>query len=173
MTSTSIPVSTLKEIAASRDIQIRRGDILFIRSGWMADYSSLSTTVEKALAARPLPRFIGVESGEETLRWLWDCGFAAVAGDMPSFEVSPIRRLDGGTEEDFKHIKDDYILHEWLLAGWGMPIGEMFDLEKLSEMCEKEGRWTFFVTSAPLRVSSNSFDVGSLPMVTKSLLGRC
>jgi len=33
-----------------------------------------------------------------------------------------------------------------------MPIGEMFDLERLAEECEKRGRWSFFVTSAPLRV---------------------
>lgn len=28
-----------------------------------------------------------------------------------------------------------------------MPIGELFDLEKLSVHCEKENRWSFFVTS--------------------------
>ena len=40
-----------------------------------------------------------------------------------------------------------YSLHEVLLAGWGMPIGELFDLEKLAEHCRKEKRWSFFVTS--------------------------
>ncbi len=39
------------------------------------------------------------------------------------------------------------MLHEVLLAGWGCPIGELFDLEKLAAHCEKEGRWSFFVTS--------------------------
>ena len=43
-------------------------------------------------------------------------------------------------------------MHEVLLAGWGCPIGEMFDLEKLSEECRKRGRWTFFVCSEPLNV---------------------
>jgi hypothetical protein len=28
-----------------------------------------------------------------------------------------------------------------------MPIGELFDLEKLAEYCKKEKRWSFFVTS--------------------------
>ena len=41
---------------------------------------------------------------------------------------------------------------EWLLTEWGTPIGEMWDLETLSKVCEKEGRWTFFLTSAPLHV---------------------
>ena len=38
-------------------------------------------------------------------------------------------------------------MHEVLLAGWGMPIGELFDLEKLAGYCKKVKRWSFFVTS--------------------------
>ncbi|KAK5254187.1 hypothetical protein LTR16_004900, partial [Cryomyces antarcticus] len=40
-------------------------------------------------------------------------------------------------------------IHEFQLAFWGSPIGEMWDLEKLSEMCKEKKRWTFFLTSAP------------------------
>lgn len=46
-----------------------------------------------------------------------------------------------------------YMLHEWLLAGWGLPIGELFDLEKLSEECKKYKKWSFFFSSVPLKVS--------------------
>jgi hypothetical protein len=46
------------------------------------------------------------------------------------------------------------------LTEWGTPIGEMWDLETLSKVCEKEGRWTFFLTSAPLNVKGG---VGSPP----------
>lgn len=42
-------------------------------------------------------------------------------------------------------------LHEWLLGMWGTPIGEMLDLETLSEICKRNNRWSFFVTGAPLR----------------------
>lgn len=45
-----------------------------------------------------------------------------------------------------------WCLHEWLLTEWGTPIGEMWDLETLSKVCEKENRWSFFLTSAPLHV---------------------
>jgi len=41
-------------------------------------------------------------------------------------------------------------LHDNLLALFGMPIGEMFDLEKLAETCKSHNRWSFFFTSAPL-----------------------
>ena len=33
-----------------------------------------------------------------------------------------------------------------------MPIGELWDLEKLAEECKKRGRWTFFLTSSPLNL---------------------
>ena len=34
-----------------------------------------------------------------------------------------------------------------------MPMGELWDLEKLAEKCKAEGRYTFFLTSAPDNVS--------------------
>jgi len=33
-----------------------------------------------------------------------------------------------------------------------MPIGEMFDLEALSTVCEQTGRYTFFFSSWPLNI---------------------
>ncbi|CZR68622.1 uncharacterized protein PAC_18521 [Phialocephala subalpina] len=120
-----------------------KGDILFIRSGFSSEYNKLSTTDQKALAERPSPDFIGLEATMETLEWIWNSGFAAVAGDAPSFERSPIAG---------PHHNPDVMLHQWLLAGWGMPIGELFDLEKLSDYCKKTSRRTFFLTSIPLKV---------------------
>lgn len=46
----------------------------------------------------------------------------------------------------------EYYLHEYLLALWGCPLGEMIDLERLSQTCKEKKRWTFFVTSAPANV---------------------
>ena len=43
----------------------------------------------------------------------------------------------------------DYHLHEYILALWGMPLGEMLDLEKLAQTCREKNRWFFFFTSAP------------------------
>lgn len=34
-----------------------------------------------------------------------------------------------------------------------MPIGEYFDLEKVAEYCAKMNRWSFFLSSVPLKVS--------------------
>lgn len=140
---TPIPVGTLQEIAAKQGVTFRRGDILLIRTGWIRAYQKLSEEGQVNLAALQHPPAIGLEASEETLRWIWDEGFAAAAGDQPSFEAWPC----WGQE---------ITLHERMLAGWGCPIGELFDLERLSEECKKRGRYTFFFTSMPLNVSVSS-----------------
>jgi hypothetical protein len=82
-------------------------------------------------------RFVGVEQSEDILKWIWE-NFSAVAGDQPAFECWPPQK--------------GWFLHEVLLAGWGCPIGELFDLEKLAEHCRKEKRWSFFISSEPCNV---------------------
>mgnify|MGYP001940372907 CR=1 FL=1 len=52
-------------------------------------------------------------------------------------------------EKDCGLILIDYHLHEYILALWGMPLGEMLDLEKLAKTCREKNRWFFFFTSAP------------------------
>ena len=83
---------------------------------------------------------IGVQSNFEMARWLWENHFAAVAGDMPGFEQAPLWEAE-------------VQLHQVILGGWGMPIGELFDLEELARECKRLGRNTFFVSSVPLKVS--------------------
>lgn len=141
--TTPITVSVLKEIATKQGTSFRPGDILFVRTGWTDAYSRMTTAEQETLAATFPPPAIGLESSEETLRWIWKQQFAAVVGDQPSFEAWPCQNTD-------------YMLHEWLLAGWGMPIGELFDLNQLSKECQKRKRWEFFFSSMPLKVSTFS-----------------
>ena len=129
-----------------QNVTFRSGDILFIRSGFTAAYNALSPAEQLALSKRPRPEFMGVEPTEENLQWLWESQFAAVAGDAPAFERSPV-----GQGKDVNDAPPPVTLHQWLLGGWGMPIGEMFDLEDLAEHCRKTGRWSFFLSSVPLK----------------------
>ena len=85
------------------------------------------------------PENIGFQPSRELLSFLWDRRLAAVAGDTRALEVWPCTQLD-------------WHMHEWLLAGWGMPIGEMFYLEELSRMCGESKRYIFFLASSPMNV---------------------
>lgn len=44
-------------------------------------------------------------------------------------------------------------MHEVFLSGWGLPIGELFDLRELAKACEERGNWSFLFTSMPLYVN--------------------
>lgn len=143
LSSTPITVESLEAMVKDFQIEIHPGDILLIRSGFTAAYNELNEQERINLAQRPSPDFIGVEATENMLRWLWKYQFGAVAGDAPSFKRAPIRG---------PHADPRYNLHEWVLAGWGCPIGELFDLERLSQHCRATGRYTFFLSSVPLKV---------------------
>lgn len=136
---TAITIDELDEVAAYQNVSFRTGDILIVRTGFTVWHDTTAT--EERNAALDKGEFIGVEPSMKSVRWLWNHHFAAVAGDTLSFEVSPVPLANGGVA-----------LHEWLLTHWGSPIGELWDLEKLSVACAETKKWSFFFTSAPLHV---------------------
>jgi len=142
-----IPVSEIEECLKWQGTTLRQGDILCIRSGYVR-WHNYAPPEERQNGTQKNSTAIGLQNNETTVRWLYDQHFAAVVGDTVAFEAWPPPMETG------------WCLHEWLLTEWGTPIGEMWDLETLSKVCEKEGRWTFFLTSAPLNVKGG---VGSPP----------
>lgn len=66
----------------------------------------------------------------------------------PRMKVCQVYLASGSVEENGL-TRVAYHLHEYILALWGMPLGEMLDLEKLAQTCREKNRWTFFFTSAP------------------------
>ena len=57
-------------------------------------------------------------------------GFSACASDLPGWERSPALSGDGDVGGLGK-----LRLYEVMLHSWGMPLGEMLNLEALSEAC--------------------------------------
>ncbi|KAL4742113.1 hypothetical protein BDV11DRAFT_212127 [Aspergillus similis] len=143
--TSTIALSSIQQIIHETSLTPRPGDILFIRTGFTEAYNKLTADEEAAIAARPTPDFAGVENGKNTLRWLWENQFAAIASDSPSFEPAPLFRPEQG-------VWHEVTLHQWCLSAWGMPIGEYFDLEELARYCREKGRWSFFLSSIPLKV---------------------
>ena len=81
----SIPLKHLKEILKSQGTELKFGDILIIRSGYMDSYNKKSRSEIAELVKVQPPCFAGVEQSEDMLQWIWE-NFSAVAGDQPSFE---------------------------------------------------------------------------------------
>lgn len=113
-----------------------------IRSGWTEDYYSLSKEEQEALGGQTTRTFVGVENTLEMAKWHWDMQFSAVVGDTNAYEAWP-----PDVSSTLGHA-----LHEVFLAGWGMPIGEVWNLEDLANCCRRLKRWTFFLTSQPLDI---------------------
>jgi len=118
-----------------------------VRSGYVRQHDRATASQRKS-GTCDNSQAIGVKADEEMVHWLYDQHFAAHVGDTVAFEAWP--PVPG----------NDFVLHEWSLVWWGAPLGEMWNLEALAAECERHGRWTFFVTSAPLNVIGG---IGSPP----------
>ncbi|CAK7216601.1 hypothetical protein SCUCBS95973_002862 [Sporothrix curviconia] len=139
----AIPLAELQAVARAQAVTFRPGDILLVRSGWLAAYQALSDEDKIALARRPHRTFVGVDGSREMMAWHWAQGFAAVAGDTNAYEAwPPARRAPDWPVS----------CHEVFLSGWGMPIGELWDLEALADRCRALSRWSFFLTSSALNL---------------------
>ncbi len=143
----SIPLEDVQTTLVEEGVALQAGDVLLIRIGWTRFYMSASAETKEELARETVVP--GIEGSERTARWLWDNHLAAVASDSPALEALP---KSAGNEMEF--------LHFHMLAFFGMPIGEMWNLEGLAEDCAADGRYDFFLTSAPLNVPGG---VGSPP----------
>jgi kynurenine formamidase len=146
-TAQSIPLEDVQAALEDEGVTLQTGDVLLIRIGWTKFYLSASEEIKEELAKETIVP--GIEGSDRTARWLWDNHLAAVASDSPALEALP---KPAGEEAEF--------LHFHMLAFFGMPIGEMWNLEGLADDCAADGDYDFFLTSAPLNIPGG---VGSPP----------
>lgn len=140
LSSRAISLKELHGCAAAQGVEFEYGDILLIRTGWSDAYERLKQeNGEESTPNGFHSNFAGLDRGDDMVNFLHDNYFSAVASDSPTFEVWP--PLEG-----------EELLHCYLLPLWGVPIGEMWDLDALAEHCKKSGRYCFFLTSSPANV---------------------
>jgi kynurenine formamidase len=139
-----VPLEDLEATLKEEKVRLKAGDVLLIRIGWTKFYLSASNELKVELARDTVVP--GIEGSVRTARWLWDNHLAAVGSDSPALEALPPQGTD--------------FLHFHMLAFFGMPIGEMWNLEALAEDCATDKRYEFMFTSAPLNIPGG---VGSPP----------
>ncbi|KZV83610.1 hypothetical protein EXIGLDRAFT_683644 [Exidia glandulosa HHB12029] len=137
--SHSFTVEDLKACAAKEGVEFRHGDILLIRGGFIKKYYEETDEARDLLAAPKRNPPAGIDPSIEMKRFIWNNHFAAAASDQPTLEHWP-PKVPG------------FSMHETMLNLWGMPIGELFDLEALSKQCKETGRYSFFFSSWPLKI---------------------
>ena len=133
--ATIIETADLDAALAAQGTTLEPGDVLLLRTGWVAWYRTLDEAQRTSLPGNLSAP--GLRPGKDTARWLWDHHVAAVAADNPAVEVWPIAGTFG---------------HWEFLAALGIPLGELWDLDALAEDCAADARYEFLFTSAPLNV---------------------
>ncbi|MGQ4512955.1 cyclase family protein [Streptomyces sp. DW26H14] len=133
--SEEITAGDLDSAVRAQGVEVRSGDILLVRTGWYRYFLDPSLGVPYVSDAVP---GLGVSCCE----WLHERQVAAVAADNQAVEVKPSVERGAGLP-----------VHMVLIRDLGMTLGEMFDLEELSEVCASEGRWDFFFSGLGLKIS--------------------
>jgi kynurenine formamidase len=130
------PVSDIVRAARSQAVALRPGDLLLIRTGWLARYRA-DPDVRRRQAEQPSS--IGLEATEDAARFLWDGGFSALATDNPAVEANPADPGGG-------------YLHRLLIPALGMALGELWDLDGVAAEAAATGRYDCCVVSVPLHL---------------------
>jgi kynurenine formamidase len=143
-----IPVADLDAALAWQGSELLPGDILLVRTGWLA-------AVRAPGAVRPVvPRSPGLAPRQETAAWLWDHRVALAAADNIALEAWPpgesevvVEAEESGRMERSSHTG---MLHRILIPLLGLTIGELWDLDALAVACRARGAYDVFLTAEPL-----------------------
>ena len=129
----------LEGALASQGAEVRPGDIVVIRTGFVPGYYALTSPAEK------LQYLTGVHTGltSDTVPWIHENQIAAVAADNLAVERIP------------NDIDPEIVvpMHGNLLRDLGVYIGEVWWLEELAADCAKDGRYEFFLAAQPLNIT--------------------
>jgi kynurenine formamidase len=140
-TTTAITVDDLEKVRLHQSVDIRPGDVLLVRTGWMKFYLAQRRRWRFEIGGNPtIP---GLESCRDMVRYLWNLHVAAIAADNMAVEALRMGEQRNPLEEDVS-------LHKDLMALCGVPLGEFWYLEGLADDCAQDHVYDCMLTSAPM-----------------------
>jgi len=86
------------------------GDFLVIRTGFNKQYAALPVHEQMTAPYREDAHFLGVETSDRTLAWIWEKKLSLVGADNLGFETFPTQGVVDGLNRS---------LHEVFISGWG------------------------------------------------------
>jgi kynurenine formamidase len=130
----AITQADLEGTAAAEKVEVKRGDILLVRTGHMSRY--LDKNDWRHYDLDPFP---GVSV--YATPWLHARQIAAIACDNYAVEVRP---------SELPAFRNPF--HVIAIPNMGLTLGEIFYLEALAADCAADGRWAFLLAAPPLPV---------------------
>jgi kynurenine formamidase len=131
----AITVADLEGAAAAERVEVRRGDILLVRTGHMSTYLARGSWNHFDLDPSP-----GVSV--YVAPWLHARQIAAIASDNYAVEVRP---------SELPPFRSPF--HICAIPNMGLTLGEIFHLEELARDCAADGRYAFLLVAPPLPVT--------------------
>lgn len=150
-----VPLATITAALHDQGTEIRPGDIVLIRFGWLDHYRNHSTLEwRENLVHKQF--HTGVLQSQDVVEWLWDHRVAMVAADNFAFECWPAQPgtpfLSDAEQRGETGDPHAGIMHRALIGLLGMPIGELWDLDPLAAACKEDGRYECLITVSPLPI---------------------
>ncbi len=133
----------LMRIVAADRLEIRRGDILCLHTGFAEEVLAMGRHPDPARLHGICAALDGRDP--DLLAWISDSGIAAIAADNYAVERVGLPPSPGG-EPAFVP------LHCHCLFKRGLPLGELWFLSDLARWLRAAGRSAFFLTAPPLRL---------------------
>jgi kynurenine formamidase len=132
----AITVEDLVGTAAAEGVEVRSGDILLVRTGFMSTY--LRKNDWSGFDLDPSPG-VSVHAAP----WLHAKQIAAIASDNYAVEVRP---------SELPPFRSPF--HICAIPNMGLTLGEIFNLEVLAADCAADGRYAFLLVAPPLPVTN-------------------
>ncbi|MCG7299985.1 cyclase family protein [Brevibacterium ravenspurgense] len=126
----------LLDAADQQGVEIRKGDILIVRTGWIGSF--YYTPKEEFYRDFLEP---GLTYSKELVQWFADMEIPNLATDTIANEVT--------FEPETGVLLP---LHNALMRNLGITLAEILLLDALAADCAEDGQWDFFYTAGPLKI---------------------
>ena len=131
-----ITVADLEGCCQAQNVEVRSGDALCIRTGWVPHWYTLETADQKDEYFHAQP---GVSVS--TAEWIWKKEISCIAVDNIAVERLP------------SEIDDEFIpFHQVAIRDIGLSLGEIFTFEALAKDCADDGVYEFLWVAPPLNI---------------------
>jgi kynurenine formamidase len=131
-----ITVADLDGCAQAQKIEVRSGDALCIRTGWVPYWYTLKTHDEQVAYFHAQPGM-----SVHTLEWIHQKEISCIAMDNIAVERLP-------TEIDGEFIP----FHQVAIRDLGLSLGEIFTFEELAKDCAEDSVYEFLWVAPPLNI---------------------
>lgn len=128
---TAVTADELQEVAAAQSVEVRRGDIVLVRTGIRRRREALGAWDPSNFSA-------GLHA--TAMRWLHEREVAVLGSDGDNdARPSPVEGVVSP-------------VHALALVAMGLPLVDNMNLEDVAPVCEELRRWEFLWVLAPLRI---------------------